>query len=310
MQEILTGGFLMRIQSVNYNIYPNFTSNNKKHNQKGLQNSAKAVALATALSASAPMYQSCNAFKDNVHNHYIENPSDTFPKGDLKPIITPPEFIIVEKPVKLPGDTIEKIIKDTVYIKPDTVFIKEEFNSEVPPKQEEIYDILGVDSTGTGKFFIKESYYDEKNYSLVQRKLRGQACSRDGKILVYDVIKTAWDDASEKVVPGKNETFERHLVYLSDDKQSLGIKAMKPKSAPAVENDEGVSNWKVFDNILSTPDDWIETDAVFLDGKGYYVSADNGFELHPAGGSNVTVINPLGAEWDLTKFEVVKGDAD
>ena len=254
----------MRVNSINfYNSNQlSFGSENKNKADRSMLRATKAIMLATALSAAAG---SCDKLSVE-HNHYFDVPVDTFTKTELVPTPVPPQVIIIEKevpgetdtiiqevPVPQPPDTIFKtdtfviekppIIKwdtayitlppeikwDTIYLKGDTVWMKEDWTSPVPPKQEEIYDELGIIPGGNGKFFIAMSYYDNKNSTFVQRHLDGQASSRDGNILVYNVVKTKWDNEAEGVVLGKNETFEKQLVYLSEDGSSLGMKIMAPK---------------------------------------------------------------------------------
>lgn len=312
----------MRINAVGNTYYRNnlnFNGENKKGSH-GLKNGAKAVALATALSAAGGGMQSCDKFKTDVHNHFIEWPASTPDSSDLRPVVTPPQTIIVEKIIHKTDtinhtDTIHHTdtLRDTVFVKPDTTYIKEEWKSKVPPKQEEIYDNWGITPEGNGKFFIKEYFYDRKNITLTQRLLDGQASSRNGDVLVYNVIKTKWDDESEGIVPGKNETYEKHLVYLSDDNRLLGIKCFVPKNNVKFENDEGKNNWHAFKNpALSTPDKWQDSYSTFMENEGKYVSTDDGFKLMGKEGekNTVTVFNPYNSEWDLTNYTVVKGDPD
>lgn len=327
----------MRISSINsfMNNSVIFQGNEKKQNS--LRKVANATMLATALSAAVPMYQSCDKLtQDIVHNHYLKLPVDTFTKEEMKPVPVPPQIIFIEKEVPgktdtiikhdtiaLPGDTIYKhdttyiekppIIKhDTLYLPGDSVFIKEEWTSPVPPKQEEIYDDLGIHPNGNGKFFISESYYDEKNNEFVQRRLHGQGSSRDGKILVYNVVKTKWDDEAEGVVLGKNETFEKHLVYLSEDGMDLGVKVMKPKVDIRVSNNNKKSNWQVFSKgTLSTPDAWQDQESFFMQNKGGMIDITNGFNLRKGlKDQSVTITNPYASQWELSEWNVIKGDPD
>lgn len=320
---------IMQVNSINaYRTIPlHFQGKDNNHN--GLKNAAKATILATALTAAAPMYQSCDKLSGNfVHNHYLKLPTDTFTKEELVPTPVPPQIIIIEKEVpgkadtvivEKPGKTdtliIEKppvIIHDTISINGDTVFIKDDWESDVPPKQEEIYEDLGITPNGDGKFFISESYYDEKNNQLVQRRLHGQGSSRDGKILVYNIIKTPWDDEAEGVVLGKNEAFEKQLVYLSEDGMDLGVKVMKPKVDIGVSNANQQSNWQVFETgTLSTPDAWEDSESFFMQNHGGVVDITNGFKLQQGKtDQSVTTINPYNSEWELTNWNVVKGDPD
>ena len=325
----------MQVNSINASRTTPSHYQGKDNKSNGLKNAAKATILATALTAAAPMYQSCDKLTgDFVHNHYLKLPTDTFTKEELVPTPVPPQIIFIEKEVPgktdtvikrdttyLPGDTIYKndtiyidkppvIIHDTLRIPGDTVFIKDEWDSDVPPKQEEIYEDLGIIPNGDGKFFISESYYDEKNNQLVQRHLHGQGSSRDGKILVYNIIKTTWDDEAEGVVLGKNEEFEKQLVYLSEDGNDLGIKIMKPKVDIGVSNNNQQSNWQVFETgTLSTPDAWQDGESFFMQNHGGVVDMTNGFKLQQGKtDQSVTTINPYDSEWELTDWNVIKGD--
>lgn len=313
----------MRINSITtYNTTPiNFEGKNRNNKSNGLKNAAKATILATALSASAPMYQSCEKLTlNNVHNHYLKLPTDTFTKEELKPTPLPPQVIIIEKPGKpdtvyLPGDTIitpPVIEHDTIYLKGDTLYLKEDWTSPVPPKQEEIYEEIGIKPNGDGKFFISESYYDQKNNEFVQRHLHGQGSSRDGKILVYNVVKTKWDDEAERIVLGQNESFEKHLVYLSEDGRDLGVKVLKPKVDVMGMNDFERTNWQVFtEGTLSTPDAWEDQESFFMQNNGGIINLTNGFNLKQGNKDQaITITNPYNSEWELTDWNVVKGDAD
>ena len=230
--------------------------------------------------------------------------------------ITIPEFItkydtiFKTDTIVQPGDTIIK--RDTVTLPGETIYVKEDWKSPVPPKQQEIYDQLGIETTGDGKFFLSLSYYDRKNSVLVTRNLNGMASSRDGKVLVYNVIKTGWDHEAEGVTLGKNEKFEKHLVYLSDDGESLGMKIMTPKSDVNVSNNNGRPNWNVFETgKLSTPSSWSETSSFFATPEGGIIKLTNGFKLKPGMTPNaVTTVNPYDSEWELMNWNVVKGDPD
>ncbi len=338
----------MRVNSINfYNSNPlTFGSENNKKADNSMQKATKAIMLATALSAVAGGCDKLNV----EHNHYFDIPTDTFVKTELVPTPVPPQVIVIEKevpgktdtiiqevPVPQPPDTvvvgpdtiyiekppiikhdtvyIEKppIIKwDTVYVKGDTVWMKPDWTSPVPPKQEEIYDDLGIEQNGDGKFFIAMSYYDNKNSAFVQRHLDGQSSSRDGEILVYNVVKTKWDNEAEGVVLGKNETFEKQLVYLSEDGSQLGMKIMAPKVDIKVSNDDKKSNWQVFEKgTLSTPDAWQDADAFFAIPKAQFIELTNGFKLKSDGPKqSVTVVNPYASEWLLKDWNIIKGDVD
>ena len=257
----------------------------------------------------------------------VPQPPDTIFKTDTfvieKPVPQPPDTIfktdtfVIEKPPIIKWDTAyitlpPEIKWDTIYLKGDTVWMKEDWTSPVPPKQEEIYDELGIIPGGNGKFFIAMSYYDNKNSTFVQRHLDGQASSRDGNILVYNVVKTKWDNEAEGVVLGKNETFEKQLVYLSEDRSSLGMKIMAPKVDIKVSNNDKKTNWNVFEKgTLSTPDAWKDADAFFAVPKGGIVELSNSFKLKKGlTDQSVTTINPYGSEWELKDWHVAKGDAD
>ena len=253
------------------------------------------------------------------HDTIIQKPDTIYIPGDT--IVKNDTIYQPGDTIYLPGDTIVKrdtivgppvIKRDTVYLKGDTVFIKDKWKSPIPPKQEEILDNLGIESQGSGKFFISTAYYDRKNNELVNRQLDGQRSSRDGNILVYNVIKTKWDDDAEGVVLGKNETFEKQLVFLSEDGSELGMKILKPKVNVHVANGNKKSNWQVFSKgTLSTPGNWKEETAFIMNKSGGVIDLTNGFNLK-AGKKpqTVTVTNPHQSEWDLINWSVVKGDAD
>lgn len=342
----------MRINAINNFTPLNFTSNGKKDNS--LRNAAKAVILATAVSAATP---SCSDIEKVVHNHFVPLPTDTFTKGELTPTPLPPQIIFVEKEVPGKNDTVivrdtvpeiiektdtvwkhdtipeyitkhdtiwntkvdtvvvpgEPIIKrDTVTIPGETIYVKEDWISPVPPKQEEIYDGLGIETTGNGKFFLATSYFDRKNNVLVTRQLNGQASSRDGKILVYNVVKTGWDNDAEGITLGKNETFEKQLVYLSEDGTELGMKIMEPKVDVKVSNNDKKPNWSVFEKgTLSTPDAWTDKTSFFATPNSGIVELSNGFKLRPGmTKQSVTTTNPHDSEWELIEWNVIKGDPD
>lgn len=297
----------MRINSINAFTTNHLNFNGENNKRNGMRNAAKAAMVATALSALAPMHQSCE--KENyVHNHYFEIPTDTFTQKELVPTPVPPQIIFIE--TQLPGDTVT--LRDTIQIPGDTVFIKDDWKSDVPPKEEEILDNLGIKTTGNGKFILSTSFYDRKNNELVQRHLNGKSSSRDGSILVYNVIKTRWDDESEGVVLGKNEKFEKHLVYLSEDKRELGMKILQPKVDIKPAGTEGKSSWGAFTKgTLSTPGNWEDANAFFMSAENGIVNLSNGFSLKSAMVDQaVTVTNPHNSEWDLREWNVIKGDPD
>lgn len=230
--------------------------------------------------------------------------------------ITVPEYItkydtiFKNDTIFMPGDTIIK--RDTVTLPGETIYVKEDWKSPVPPKQQEIYDRLGIETTGEGKFFLSTNYYDRKNSVLVTRNLNGLSSSRDGKILVYNVIKTGWDHQAEGVTLGKNETFEKHLVYLSEDGTELGIKVLKPKVDIKPADGKGRPNWVVFEKgTLSTPDAWTDESSFFATPEGGIIKLSNGFTLKPGmKPQSVTKTNSYGSEWELIDWNVVKGDPD
>ncbi len=226
------------------------------------------------------------------------------PKNDTIYVEQDPDTVYVEQP--------PIVERDTITLPGDTIYVKKDWTSPVPPKQEELYDRLGIETTGNGKFFIATTYYDKKNNMLVQRHLNGQASSRDGRILVYNVVKTKWDNKAEGVVLGKNELFEKQLVYLSEDGTELGMKIMSPKVDPKISNENKKSNWVVFEKgTLSTPSAWEDTGAFFATYEGGKIKLSNGFSLRKAEKpQSVTVTNPYESEWDLKDWNVLKGDPD
>lgn len=338
----------MRVNSINfYNSNPlTFGSEKNNKSDHSMRKATKAIMLATALSAAVGGCDKLNV----EHNHFFELPTDTFTKTELVATPVPPQVIVIEKelpgrvdtliqevPVPQDPDTIilgpdtvfidkppiikwdtayitlpPEIILDTLYIKGDTVWMKPDWTSPVPPKQEEIYDELGLEQNGDGKFYLAMSYYDKKNNEFVQRHLDGQSSSRNGEILVYNVVKTKWDNKAEGVVLGKNETFEKHLEYLSEDGELLGVKVMKPKVDIKVSNDDKKSNWQVFEKgTLSTPDAWQDADAFFAIPKSQFIELTNGFKLKSDGPKqSVTVVNPYESEWLLKDWNIIKGDVD
>ena len=110
----------------------------------------------------------------------------------------------------------------------------------------------------------------------------------------------------------KNETFEKHLEYLSEDGDLLGVKVMKPKVDIKVSNDDKKSNWQVFEKgTLSTPDAWQDADAFFAIPKAQFIELTNGFKLKSDGPKqSVTVVNPYASEWLLKDWNIIKGDVD
>ena len=239
--------------------------------------------------------------------------TDTIWKHD-----TIPEYITKHDTIwQTKYDTIvkpgEPIIKhDTITLPGETIYVKEDWKSPVPPKQQENFDRLGIETTGDGKFFLAISFYDRKNNVLVTRQLNGQASSRDGKILVYNVIKTGWDHDAEGITLGKNETFEKQLVYLSEDETELGLKIMKPKVDIKVSNNDKRPNWGVFEKgTLSTPDAWTDETSFFATPNGGVLELSHGFKLKPGmTKQSVTTVNPYNSEWELIEWNVVKGDPD
>lgn len=242
-------------------------------------------------------------------------PGDTvYMPGDT--VVLPGDTIVLPgDTVYMPGDTIFK--HDTVYIDkpvpmpPETIYVNNKFESEVPEKIKEIIHDLGIDTTGVGTFVYGLDWQDEKN-NVVHRTLwDGGRTSRDGDVYIMNDIGTKWSDPDEDYVFGKNEEFRRHELYLNGAEE-LSDCVNTPASQINVANGNGAPNWYIFDpdQVTAQPGNWIRNNPQSFTklGDGVWQSSDGfTYERGPEPNS-VRKINQHGSEWILKNISIIGGE--
>ena len=282
---------------------------------------------------------------DEIHNHYVDLPSDTVTETEyVEKIVEKPVYItqtdtliehdtielppiIVRDTIKLPGDTIIKhdtipqyIVKhDTIEIEkpvyyplpPETLFVKKDFKSDVPEKMKEMFHDLGIDTAGVGTFVYGVDWQDAKNNQIHRTLWDGGRTSRDGDVYIMNDIGTKWSNPDEAYVFGKNEEFKRHELYVNSS-QNLSDCENLPKTEISISNGNGVPNWSVFDPDQSTaePGNWLrqEPRSFTKIGEGKWQSSD-GFTYEKGDKPNsIKKTNQHGSEWLLKDISIIGGD--
>ena len=216
-------------------------------------------------------------------------------------------------------DTVYETKTDTQYIeKPiyievpgETIYVKENFESEVPEKMKEMLQDLGIDTTGVGKFVYGLDWQDNKNNQVHRTLWDGGRTSRDGDVYVMNDIGTKWSNPDENYVFGKNEEFRRHELYVNDGEQLSNCVNLPAKDIN-VSNGNGAPNWFIFDPDQSTaePGNWLRQSPVSFKkvGDGVWESSDGfRYERGPEPNS-VKKINQYGSEWLIKNISVIGGD--
>ena len=300
---------------------------------KGLK-ASHALGTVGALAGASILAACSDDILDEVHNHYVDIPTDTVTETEyVEKIIEKPVYIkdtifqrdttyLPGDTVYMPGDTIvmpgDTIVNhDTIYIDkpipmpPETIYVNKKFHSEVPEKIKEIIHDLGIDTTGVGSFVYGVDWQDEKN-NVVHRTLwDGGRTSRDGDVYLMNDIGTKWSDPDEDYVFGKNEDFSRHELYL-DGAKNLNDCENTPKSEINVSNGNGAPNWFIFDpdQVTAQPGNWVRnTPKSFTKiGDGKWQSSDGfTYEKGPIPNS-VRKINQFGSEWLLKNISIIGGE--
>ena len=264
---------------------------------------------------------------DTVKVPEIIHDTDTIWKTDT---IKVPEYI--EKTdtvwqtdtVKVPEyitkwDTVYQTKTDTQYIdRPiyievpgETIYVKEDFESEVPDKMKEMLHDLGIDTTGVGKFVYGLDWQDAKNNQVHRTLWDGGRTSRDGDVYIMNDIGTKWSNPDETYVFGKNEEFRRHELYL-DTNKDLNDCVNLPKDEINVSNGNGAPNWFIFDpsQPTSEPGNWNRQPALTFTkiADGVWQSSD-GFTYEKGDKPNsIKKTNQHGSEWLLKDVSIIGGD--
>ena len=223
-----------------------------------------------------------------------------------------PEYITI-------WDTLWQTKIDTQYIeKPiyievpgETIYVKENFESEVPEKMKEMLQDLGIDTTGVGKFVYGLDWQDNKNNQVHRTLWDGGRTSRDGDVYIMNDIGTKWSNPDESYVFGKNEEFRRHELYVNDGEQLSNCVNLPAKDIN-VSNGNGAPNWFIFDPDQSTaePGNWLRQSPISFKkvGDGVWESSDGfRYERGPEPNS-VKKINQYGSEWLIKNISVIGGD--
>ena len=216
-------------------------------------------------------------------------------------------------------DTVWETKVDTQYIdRPiyievpgETIYVNENFESEVPDKMKEMLDDLGIDTTGVGKFVYGLDWQDAKNNQVHRTLWDGGRTSRDGDVYVMNDIGTKWSDPDEDYVFGKNEDFRRHELYLNVSEE-LSDCVNTPTSPINVSNGNGSPNWYIFDpdQVTAQPGNWTRNNPVSLTqiGDGKWQSTDGyTYEKGPEPNS-VIKTNSHGSQWLLKNISIIGGE--
>ncbi len=216
-------------------------------------------------------------------------------------------------------DTVWETKVDTQYIdRPiyievpgETIYVNENFESEVPDKMKEMLDDLGIDTTGVGKFVYGLDWQDAKNNQVHRTLWDGGRTSRDGDVYIMNDIGTKWSNPDETYVFGKNEEFRRHELYLNGN-QDLSDCVNLPAEEINVSNGNGSPNWFIFDPSQSTaePGNWLRQPPVTFTkiADGVWQSSD-GFTYERGDKPNsVKKTNQHGSEWLLKDISIIGGN--
>ena len=264
---------------------------------------------------------------DTVKVPEIIHQTDTIWKTDtikVPEIIHQTDTVWQTDTVKVPEyitkwDTVYQTKTDTQYVeKPvyipvpgETIYVKEDFESEVPEKMKEMLHDLGIDTTGVGKFVYGLDWQDVKNNQVHRTLWDGGRTSRDGDVYIMNDIGTKWSNPDESYVFGKNEEFKRHELYVNDSEQLSNCVNLPAKDIN-VSNGNGAPNWFIFDPNQSTaePGNWLRQAPVSYKkvADGVWESSD-GFRYERGPEPNtIKKINQYGSEWLLKDVYVIGGN--
>ncbi len=299
---------------------------------KGLK-ARHAVAAVGVLGGSAILGSCDKGLLEEEHNHKVPLPTDTIEKEKfIEKIIekyitiTKTDTIVKNDTIKVPEyiykDSIvykDSIIHDTTFIdRPvyievpgETVYVKEDFKSEVPDKIKDMLDDLGIDTTGVGKFVYGLDWQDAKNNVVHRTMWDGGRTTRDGDVYVMNDIGTGWSDPDEGYVFGKNENFKKHELYLNGS-NNLSDCENTPTSPINVSNNSGAPNWFVFQSGEPTaePGNWTRnnprTFTKISDGR--WKSSDGFIYERTDKPNTIKKINSHGSEWLLKNVSIIGGN--
>lgn len=325
-------------------------ANHTPEASKGLK-AYQAYGAVGALAGASILGACSDGILDEEHNHYVEIPTDTVTETEyIEKVIEKPVYIkdtviqhdTIQLPplpadtVYMPGDTIympgdtvvvpgdtvyvpgDTVVKhDTIYIDkpvpmpPETIYVNNKFESEVPEKIKEIIHDLGIDTTGVGTFVYGLDWQDEKN-NVVHRSLwDGGRTSRDGDVYVMNDIGTKWSDPDEDYVFGKNEEFKRHELYL-DGARNLTDCENTPTSPINVSNGNNAPNWYIFDpdQVTAQPGNWTRNNPKSFTkiGEGKWQSSDGYIYERGPEPNSVRKVNQHGSEWLLKNISIIGGE--
>ena len=231
--------------------------------------------------------------------------TDTIYKNDT---IKVPEYITKTDTIyKTKTDTIYETKTDTIKLPGETIYINEEFESDVPDKIKEMFNDLGIDTTGVGKFVYGIDFQDMKNNKIHSQMWDGGRTSRDGEVYRMNEVQTGWDHESEGYVFGKNETFANHDLYRNGN-DDLSNVAYSPLSPIKVTNNNNKPNWFIFGSGQPTaePGKWVPQ-AVRTFTKvsdGVWKSSD-GFTYEKGEKPNsIRKTNEFGSSWLLENVNI------
>lgn len=283
----------MKIQAINSNLYfrglnqqnkkPDNTNQQQestKVSNSAMRNATKAIALATALTASGAAFNSCDKdFNANIYHENTVNPDDDkYTK----------EYIYVLDTI--PGT-------NTV----DTIKIKPGYDSPVSPVIKEKWETIGIDP-GDGKIVTEEEWFDTYNTKAVKDSLNRDRSSKSE--MVFDAKATGWDEEEGGIIEGKNESPLRIRKMVTEDGNLL-IKLEVPRDINNPTDDE--KDWKIHGYYMQkmTPDTvwrYKIDDENYARKIGYMVKGDEP--------KSVKTVNFSDAEYKYTDINVKSEDIE
>lgn len=198
------------------------------------RNTTMALAAATAMSAPTGALMNSCTVEDGTFDINIDSNTDVDVNVKLYPVNPPkPDTIYVH-------DTINNTVIDTIVVK-DTVFVKEDFDSEPIDTINKNVDSLDIDTVGKGRIPYMITFYDPWNLQSHKQILDMDASSK--KEMVYtDEIMDYYEDKNNP------KTLHRRVRFSVDKNKGLVQKIEKPID----ENDLSDMNWTNISKTLLT----------------------------------------------------------
>lgn len=201
------------------------------------RNTTMALAAATAMSAPTGALMNSCTVEDGTFDINIDSNTDVDVNVKLYPVNPPkPDTIYVH-------DTINNTVIDTIVVK-DTVFVKEDFDSEAKDTINKNIDSLDIDTIGRGDLPYMITAYDPWNLAAHKLKLDMDASSK--KEMVYvDEIKDYYEDKNHP------KTLYRRFKFSVDKGRGMVVKRELPEYDNGIKP-EGEWGWKEDKKLIQT----------------------------------------------------------